>query len=79
MAVEIISWPNLHEKMCRTRRSIAVPFDSQATSLPTDLGFCMLTLKMEVFSRLLNTGYIHGVEIYRAIDLHVTVSILCTF
>ena len=37
MAVEIFSGPNLHEKMCRTRGSIAVPLDSQATSLPTEL------------------------------------------
>ena len=37
MAVEIFSRPNLHEKMCRTRGSIAVPLDSQATSLPTEL------------------------------------------
>ena len=37
MAVEIFSWPNLHEKMCRTRGSIAMPLDSQAISLPTRL------------------------------------------
>ena len=37
MAIEIISWPNLHEKMCRTRGLIAVPLNSQATSLPTEL------------------------------------------
>ena len=37
MAVEIISWPNLHEKMCWTRGSIAVPLDSQVTSLLTEL------------------------------------------
>ena len=28
---------NLNEKMCRTRGTIAVPLDSQAKSLPTEL------------------------------------------
>ena len=36
MTEEIFSLPNLHEKMCQTRGSIAVPLDSQATSLPTE-------------------------------------------
>ena len=36
MAVKIISWPNLHEKMWRMRGWIVVPLDSQATSLPTE-------------------------------------------
>ena len=37
MASEIFSWPNLRERMCRTRGSIVVPLASQATSLPTEL------------------------------------------
>ena len=34
---KISSWPNLHQRMCRTRGSIALPLDSQATSQPTEL------------------------------------------
>ena len=64
MAVEIFS-PNRQEKMCRTRGSISVPLDSQATSLPTELwrlanSNMMKFIVLCLFDLLL---YIHGKQL----------------
>ena len=37
MAVEMFSWPNLHERMCRTWGSNSGPLACQANSLPIEL------------------------------------------
>ena len=41
--------------------------------------FLYAYVETENFLKVTGTGYTHGIKIYRAINLHVTVSILCTF